>query len=43
MSTSRSQNRKDNQQESTGSVSEGFNSPIMVDNPCPLDQDVSVA
>ena len=43
MSTTRSQKRKNNQQESTISVSEGFVSPIIVKNSCPLDQDVSVA
>ena len=43
MSTTRSQKRRNNQQESTESVSEGFVSPIVVDNSCPLEQDVSVA
>ena len=43
MSTTRSQKRKNNQQESTESVSEVFVSPIVVDNSCPLEQDVSVA
>ena len=43
MSTTRSQKRKNNQQESTESVSEGFVSPIMVENSCPLDQDAVVA
>ena len=43
MSTTRSQKRRNNQQESTESVSEGFVSPIIVNNSCPLEQDVSVA
>ena len=43
MSTTRSQKRKNYQQESTESVSEDFVSPIIVNNSCPLDQDVSVA
>ena len=42
MSTTTSQKRRNNQQESTESVSEGFVSPIVVDNSCPLEQDVSV-
>ena len=32
-----------NQQEAIESVSEGFVSPVVVANPCPLDQDVSMA
>ena len=43
MSTTRSQKRENNQQESTESVSEGFVSPIMVNNSYPLDHYVSVA
>ena len=43
MSTTRSQKRKKNQQESTESVSEGFVSPIIVGNSCPLEQDAFVA
>ena len=43
MSTTRSQKRKNNQQESTKSVSESFVSPIMTDNSCPLEQDINVA
>ena len=43
MSTARSQKRKNNQQESTESASEGFVSPIVVGNPCPLDQNAIVA
>ena len=43
MSTTRSQKRDNNQQESTENVSEGFVSPIMVDNSCHLDQDVNVS
>ena len=42
MLTTRSQKRKDNQQESTESVSEGFVPPIKVTNSCPLDQDATV-
>ena len=42
MSTTRSQKRRNNQQENTESVSEGFVSPIVVNNSCPLEQDVSV-
>ena len=43
MSTTRSQKRKNNQQESTESVSKGLVSPIVVENPCFLDHEVSVA
>ena len=43
MSTTRSQKRKNNQQESAGSVSEGLVSPIVVENPLFSDQDVSIA
>ena len=43
MFTTRSQKRKNNQQQSTESVSEGLVSPILVENTCHLDQDVSVA
>ena len=43
MSTRRSQKRRNNQQESTDSVSEGFVSPILVENVCHLNQDVSIA
>ena len=43
MSTTRSQKRKNNQQESVESVSEGVVSPIVVENPCFSDQDVSIA
>ena len=43
MSTTRSQKRKNNQQESTESVSEGFVSPIMVNSSCHSDQDVNAA
>ena len=43
MSTTRNQKRKNNQQESTKSVSESFVSPILVNNSCHLDQDVNVA
>ena len=43
MSTTRSQKRRNNQQETNESVSEGFVSPVVVKNFCPIDQDVSVA
>ena len=43
MSTTRSQKRRNNQQEAFESVSEGFVSPVVVENSCPLDQDVSTA
>ena len=43
MSTTRSQKRRNNQQEVIQSVSEGFVSPVVVENSCPLDQDVSKA
>ena len=43
MSTTRSQKRRNNQQEAIESVSEGFVSPVVVENSCPLDQDVGVA
>ena len=43
MSTTRSQKRRNNQQEAIESVSEGFVSPVVVENSCPLEQDVSVA
>ena len=41
MSTTRSQKRRNNQQDSTGSVSEGFVSPVALQNSCPLNQDPS--
>ena len=43
MSTTRSQKRRDNQQESTEKVSEGLVLPIVVENPCSLNRDISVA
>ena len=43
MSTTRSQKRRNNHQEAIENVSEGFVSPVVVKNSCPLDQDVSVA
>ena len=43
ISTTRSQKRKNNQQEVVENVSEGFVSPVLVENSCPLDQDVVVA
>ena len=43
MSTTRSQKRKNIQQENNENVSEGFVSPVLVDNSCSLDQDVGTA
>ena len=43
MSTTRSQKRRTNQQEAIESVSESFVSPVVVENSCPLDQDVNMA
>ena len=43
MSTTISKERKNNQQEISESVSEGFISPVIVENSCHLDQDQSVA
>ena len=43
MSTTGSQKRRNNQQEAIESVSEAFVSPVLVDNSCPLDQDISMA
>ena len=43
MSTTRSQKRRNNQQEVVENVSEGFVSPVLAENSCPLDQDVVVA
>ena len=43
MSTTRSQKRRNNQQEAIESVSECFVSPVVVENSCPLNQDVSIA
>ena len=43
MSTTRSQKRKNVQQENSENVSEGFVSPVLVENSCPLDQDVDTA
>ena len=42
MSTTRSQKRKNNQQEAVENVSEGFVSPAVAENSCSLDQDVDV-
>ena len=42
MSTTRSQKRKNDQQESDRNVSEGFVSPV-VENPCFSEQDVDIA
>ena len=42
MSTTRSQKRKNNQQESTGNVIEGLVSPIVLENVCQPDQDVCI-
>ena len=41
-STTRSQKRRNNQQEVVENVSEGFVSPVIAENSCPLDQDVDV-
>ena len=43
MSTTRSQKRRNDQQEGDRNVSEGFVSPIGVGNPCSSNQDVEVA
>ena len=43
MSTTRSQKRKNNQQEAIENVSEDFVSPVVAEDYCPLDQEVSVA
>ena len=43
MSTTRSQKRRNNQQEAIDCVSEGFVSPVVLENSYLLDQDVSVA
>ena len=43
MSTTRSQKRRNNQQEVVENVSEGFVSPVMAENTCSSDQDVVVA
>ena len=40
MSTTRSQKRRNNQQEVVENVSEGFVSPVVAENSCPLDQEV---
>ena len=43
MSTTRSQKGKNDQQEGDKNVSEGFVSPIVMENPCSSNQDVEVA
>ena len=43
MSTTRSQKRKTIQQENSENVSEGFVSPVLVENSCPLDQELDTA
>ena len=43
MSTTRSQKRRNNQQEVVENVSEGFVSPVIAKNSCALDQEVGVA
>ena len=43
MSTTRSQKRRNNQQGSTESVSEGLVSLIVLENVCKLDQDEGIA
>ena len=42
MSTTRSRKRRNNQQEVLENVSEGFVSPVIAENSCPLDQEVDV-
>ena len=42
MSTTRSQKRRNNQQEVVENVREGFVSPVIAENFCPLDQEVDV-
>ena len=43
MSTTRSQKRKNTQRETDDNVSEGFVSPIYMENSHPLDQNVELA
>ena len=43
MSTTRSQKRRNDQQGSDRNVSEGFVSPIVMENPCSSDLDMEVA
>ena len=43
MSTTRSQKRKNIQQENSKNVSDDFVSPVVVENPCFSEQDVSIA
>ena len=43
MSNTRSQKRKNNQQEPIENVSEGFVSPVVAENSCPSDHEISVA
>ena len=43
MSTTRSQKRRNDQQSTSENVSEGLISPIVVGNPCSLNQDDEVA
>ena len=43
MSTTRSQKRKNDQQEGDRNVNESFVSPIIMENPCSSNQDVEVA
>ena len=43
MSTTRSQKRRNDQQSSSENVSEGLISPIVVENPCSLNQDDEIA
>ena len=42
MSTTRSQKRKNNEQEVVENVSEGFVSPVIAKNSCPLDQEIDI-
>ena len=43
MSTTRSQKRKNIQQENSENASEGFVSTVVVENPCFSEQDVGIA
>ena len=43
MSTTRSQKRRNDQQSASENVSEGLISPIVVGNPCSLNQDNEIA
>ena len=43
MSSTRSQERRNTQQEAVENVSEGFVSPVVAGNSCPLDQEINIA